>query len=190
MKHLFLSVAVICFFLLGNTAKAQEFGIKGGMSFTDLSNLSGNNRVTGHAGVFLNKRLDRFWSIQPEILYAGMGQRYYTINGDQRTIALDYIQIPFMFQVHPVKQFYFEFGPQLGFNVGANLKYADGDKIGIKDGYSSADVALNLGMGIDANRMLGFYVRYGIGLTDITLDDHRTRANRGVQLGASIKFPG
>ena len=110
MKQLCLGVALVFISLCGVKVNAQQFGIKGGVSFTDLSNFNGSNRVTGHAGIFLQQRIDRFWSIQPEILYAGMGQKYHTVAGE-RVVALDYIQIPLMFQVHPAKHFYFEFGP-------------------------------------------------------------------------------
>lgn len=72
-------VTVAGFFLLAltvNNTKAQMksmVGVKGGVSFTSVTDLNGKNRTTGHAGVFYHQELNKSWCIQPEVLYAGAG---------------------------------------------------------------------------------------------------------------------
>ena len=43
-------------------------------------------------------------------------------------------------------------------------------------------------MGYYVNRTAGFYLRYGIGLSDITPDDNYTYSNRVLQLGMELRL--
>jgi hypothetical protein len=103
------------------------------------------------------------------------------------TLALSYLQVPVMFQFYPVKQFYLEFGPQLGFLLSANVKH-NGDKTEVDDGYKKAAVSIGFGAGFQVTSMLGFYARYNAGLSDITKDDNRDYFNRVGQIGISIRL--
>jgi hypothetical protein len=125
--------------------------------------------------------------LQPELLFSGEGQRYWNA-GQEYTLALNYIRVPVMFQYFPVKQLYLEFGPQLGFLASANLKGTDGYRVNVSRDYNKTDVGLNLGIGVNATRRLGFNFRYCIGLSDITPNDNYTYSNRVAQLGASYRL--
>jgi hypothetical protein len=185
-KHI---VALCLCFLTVAGIKAQNIsiGVKGGLNISDVSGINGDNRLSGHLGVYLNSRLNSSWSVQPELLYSGQGQQYMYL-GNEYTLALSYLQIPLMFQFRPVSSFYLEVGPQLGFLLSANAK-RDDDKDEADDQFKKVDVGLNFGAGIMATNKLGFYARYNIGLTDINdvaiLDD---RHNRVGQIGVFFRL--
>jgi hypothetical protein len=186
MKKYVLALFVFCTVAISSQAQKMTPGIKGGLNISDVSGINGDNRLSGHIGLYLHSKINPMWSVQPEILYSGQGQQYVFLNNEY-TLALNYIQIPIMFQFHPVKQFYLEFGPQIGFLLSANVK--DGDnKQEVDDDYKKVDAGLAFGAGIQVTSLLGFYARYNIGLADITKGDNRDYFNRVGQLGVSIKL--
>ena len=172
--------------IAGVQAQRITPGIKGGLNISDVTSMNGDNRLSGHVGLYLHSKIAPQWAIQPEILYSGQGQRFWSGNTEY-TLALSYIQIPMMFQFYPVRHFYLEFGPELGFLLSANVKH-DGDKSEVDDDYRKADVSFGVGAGIQVTRMLGFYARYNAGLADISKDDNRDQFNRVGQIGLSIKL--
>lgn len=162
-------------------------GIKGGMSSGILSGFDGNSRISGHAGLFLHHTINRNWCFQPEIIYSGEGQRYFT-DGDERTIALEYISVPMMIQYYPVKQLYFEAGPQIGFLASAQDKGNGTAHINVKDDYSAAQVGINIGLGVNVTDNVGFYGRYQFGLTDVSRFDNIVDHSQVGQLGVAIRL--
>ena len=186
MKKYLLALSLFCIVAGNSQAQKVTPGIKGGLNIADVSGINGDNRLSGHVGLFLHSRINRNWSIQPEILYSGQGQQFMVVN-NEFTLALSYIQVPVMFQFHPVKQFYVEFGPQLGFLLSANVKNDD-DKVEVDDDYKKVDVGISFGAGIQVTNMLGFYARYNVGLADLTKNDNRDYFNRVGQLGVAIRL--
>lgn len=185
-----IGFTMLSFFAVVNHSHAQQqvhVGIKAGLDAADITNFDGSNRISGQFGVFLNAKLARGWRIQPELLYSGEGQRYWDGN-DHYTLALNYVQIPVMFQYYPVHGFYVEFGPQLGILASARDKGPDGYNHGVTGDYNKTEARLNLGMGVQATPQFGAYVRYGIGLSDITPDDNYTYNNRVFQLGITARL--
>ena len=110
MKKYVLPLVFFCLLAYSSHAQKVTPGIKGGLNITDVTGFNGDNRLSGHIGLFFHNRINRMWSFQPEILYSGQGQRYPVLIRDEATLALSYINIPLMFQFYPVKQFYLEFG--------------------------------------------------------------------------------
>lgn len=186
MNKFVLALSLLCIVAFSSHAQQLTPGIKGGLNIADVTGINGDNRLSGHVGLFLHSRINPKWSIQPEILYSGQGQQYVVINHEY-TLALSYIQVPVMFQYHPVKQFYVEFGPQLGFLLSANVK-DDNDKVEVDENYKKVDFALCFGAGFQVTRMLGFYARYNAGLSDITKNDNRDYYNRVGQIGVSVRL--
>ena len=182
----------VCFLTLiclsCSLTQAQQIipGFKGGLNVANISNLYGDNRISGHIGVFLHTSIAKQWAFQPEILYSGQGQKYWD-NG-RYTWALNYITIPLMFQYYPVHRFYLEAGPQLGILAAARDKGPEGYNTNIKNLFHKTDATLNLGMGYYANRQVGFYFRYGLGLSDLTPDDNYHYANQVLQLGMELRL--
>jgi hypothetical protein len=171
------------------TTKAQTIipGFKGGLNVSNLSNADDDKGISGQIGFFLHTKIARGWAFQPEILYSGQGDKYWDGN-DRYTWALNYVNIPLMFQYYPIRRFYLEFGPQLGILVSAHDKGPHGYSADISSAVKKADATLNLGWGIRATDQLGFYMRYGLGLSDVTRDDNYTYSNRVFQLGIDVRL--
>ncbi len=190
MKRLLFSVCILSAGLISQSVHAQQAGIKGGVSFTGVSALSGSQRTTGHGGFFVNSKITNNWAFQPELLYSAQGQHFTNELAQRRVLALDYIQVPLMIQYHPVPKFYLEAGPQVGVLVNSSTHDAGSgnDKNNVNDSYRKADVGINAGVGVNITNRFGIYGRYTQGLMDITKSNDTYRTNNGIQLGAAIKF--
>jgi hypothetical protein len=192
MKKLLLSAGIILFVASINSLNAQvkvQPGIKGGVSFSSLTNLKGDERTTGHGGIFVNTMLNSHWSIQPELLYSAQGQKYSDVNSKDNVLALDYVQLPVMLQYHPVPKVYVEAGPQVGLLVNAKTEGPnDANKVDVKDNFKKADFGVNVGLGVNATKNIGIYGRYNFGVMDVVKAQGIYRQNRNLELGAAIKF--
>jgi hypothetical protein len=187
-------VTVIFFLAVFNlsflTAVAQSaVGLKGGVNIASLSGFTGRSRISGHGGVFLHHTINRSWCVQPELLFSGEGQRYFS-NGTEHTLALDYVQVPIMIQYYPVPNIYVEAGPQVGLLISAQDKVDDFDEphSNVKGDFSSAQIGLGVGVGLKASEQILFYGRYNFGLTDVSVFDNIVDHSRVGQLGVAIRF--
>lgn len=161
-------------------------GIKGGLNSANLSGFHGEDRISGHVGFSLHHTINSHWCFQPELLYSGEGQRYFAGN-EERTLALDYIQVPLMIQYFPVRQLYFEFGPQFGVLASAQDKGSEGN-VNAKSDFTNGQVGINLGIGVKSNRTIGFYGRYTFGLTDVSQFDNIVDHSQVGQVGMTIRL--
>ena len=189
MKTKFLISAAAIFCLCLYTINAQvSAGIKGGVNFATLSGFPGENRVSAHAGLFLQHAINKNWSIQPELLYSGEGRSYIS-DGFKRTMALEYVQVPVMIQYSPLEKFYFEVGPQLGILASARYK-GEGDEpdYNIKNDFANTQVGLNVGVGVKLTYSVGIYGRYSLGLTDVSNFDDIVDQSRVGQVGIFIRL--
>ena len=205
MKKLFLGAAIG----LGSLAFAQQFGIKGGLNlsnitdsdseFADLNaNVSSKSKVGFYGGLFMNAPISENFSIQPEILYNNVGTKItgkdeMGNNGSIR-LNLDYISVPVMFQYKATPSFYLEAGPQFGLLVNSNLKTEiDGTSVTTnvdKDNFNTFDLGVGLGAGYWITPQLGLNARYVAGVTDIAKDNNSTYnyRNNNFQVGLAYKF--
>ena len=173
------------FFLLIVSAQFTP-GIKAGVSFAHLSGFTGNDRVGVHGGLFLHHTIDAHWCVQPEILYSSEGQRYFDA-GEERTLALNYIQVPVMIQYYATRQFYFEAGPQFGLLINAQDKGNDGD-FNAKSDFPTGQVGINIGLGMNFTHQVGIYGRYCFGLTDVSKFDNIVDHSQVGQIGLAVRF--
>jgi len=182
------SLALMSLFV--STVNAQQaVGIKGGVNIASLSGFEGRSRISGHGGVFLHHTINRTWCFQPELLFSGEGQRYIANTGEERTLALGYLQLPLMVQYYPAPQVYLEAGPQFGLLLSAQDKVDDeSGNINAKDDFTAAQVALGLGIGFKATEQLILYGRYNFGLTDVTRFDNIVDHSNVGQLGIAIRL--
>ena len=199
-----------------------RYGIKAGMNVSSLSNNNAwedqKSRVDFNAGVFATIPIATSFSIQPEILYSGLGaQQTYkesygnTTNGykskDKFKTNLSYLAVPVMFQYNFVPNFYLEAGPEFGFFLGGKNKgdyeeynYLGGVETKTTESYSdkikSSDIhTFNLGIGIGAGyyftNNIGITARYVAGLTNI--EKNRPSGSDAIrnnvfQVGLAYKF--
>ena len=183
---LVMLIAGSCFIF--NSADGQVIvGLKGGISSGQLSGFDGDNRISGHGGLFLHHTINSRWCFQLELLFSGEGQQYFT-DGEERTIALDYISVPLMFQYYATRQLYLEAGPQFGILASAQDKGIGTNHINVKDDYAPAQVGINVGLGVNVTPKFGIYGRYQFGLTDVSRFDNIVDHSQVGQLGVAIRL--
>lgn len=201
MKKLILGAAVA----MSSLTFAQQFGVKAGMNVSSLSDDSSlsdqGSKIGFNAGVFMNAPLAENFSIQPELLYSQMGDKYDQEFGGTtyaRSRHLDYITLPVMFQYNATPSFYLEAGPEFGLLVSAKNKYtneSENNTINESPNYKDDLNGFNFGLGIGAGYYftpnVGLTARYVAGLTDIAQDrpeNSDSVKNNVFQVGLAYKF--
>jgi hypothetical protein len=170
MKKILLTVVIASGALF--TAKAQDvtFGVKGGLNIAKLTNSNDTKvRPSIYIGGLVNIAFNESFSIQPELLYSGQGNKY-DIGNTNTTVTdkVNYITTPVMAQYHIVPEFYLEAGPQLGFLVASKVKSGN-VTLDVKDETKSVDFGLGFGLGYQFPIGLGIGARYMFGLRIETL---------------------
>jgi hypothetical protein len=125
---------------------------------------------------------DKF-NFRPGLMYTQKGAKLFGFETSQ-----NYLELPlsFVYQSNPMKGFFAEGGPYIGF-----LLSADSDGEDVKDDFSSTDVGLNLGVGWDFGKLM-VGVRGGIGISNLakndgTADEGKITNSNG-QLWFGVKF--
>jgi len=186
MKKLILAILIAGCATFAAQAQNLHFGVKGGLNIAQLTDFDGSgSRASGHVGGFVNFRF-RDWALQPELLFSGQGEKYEVIFTGERKVALNYINIPVMFQYYLLPQFYLEAGPQVGFLVSAKDK-GGSLTVDVKDTYNTADLALGVGLGFKLPMGFGVYGRHNFGLTD-PYDGIGDYKHSVAQIGVSYTF--
>ena len=190
MKRITMLVmgAVTSLFFMGVNGQTT-LGVKGGVSIADVSDNGYKPRVGFHAGVYANRMFNKHFAFQPEVLFSGEGQKY-TYNNLEHTWVLNYIQIPLMLQVYPIKELYLEAGPQVGLLVSARDKITgQNNKPDIKANFATAQFSIATGIGFRLVDRASIYGRYSFGLTDIMSYDPTIIQHSNVaQIGVAIRF--
>ncbi|MDQ0476377.1 MULTISPECIES: porin family protein [Chryseobacterium] len=201
MKKLVLSAAIA----ISSLTFAQQFGIKAGMNVSSLSTEEGlsdqGSKIGFNAGVFMNAPLAENFSIQPELLYSQMGEKYnQTISGTTyaRSKHLDYVTLPVMFQYNATPSFYLEAGPEFGLLVSAKNKFTNesanttiGESANYKDDLNAFNFGVGLGAGYYFTPNVGLTARYVAGVTDIAKERPSGSSavrNNVFQVGLAYKF--
>ncbi len=155
MKKLFL-VCMVC--LIGGTVSAQglDFGLKVGVNFATLSDVSEAETKTGFVvGAFAGAKLGDKFGIQGDLLYSQQGADFKL--GD---VDLSYVNVPVVAKYFVTDKFNIQLGPQFGFKIDDNIK-SDILEAESFDLTGVAGIGLHLPFGIRAD------ARYNFGLTDI-----------------------
>ena len=174
------------------SSSAIRFGLKAGMNVSNVSTMDMNSKVGFYGGVFANIPVVKDFSVQPEVLYSGVGAK---AKGDNDAkLNLEYISVPVMFQYNALPNLYVEAGPQFSFLVDARLKNSYSSQL-LKDGTKSFDFGIGFGTGYYFTRHIGVNIRYVAGLSDIVkvryqygYDRTGTAKNGTFQLGVNYKF--
>jgi outer membrane immunogenic protein len=188
MKKILLSVVIAACASLSIKAQTVTFGVKGGLNIAKLTDFDRSKTPPSiYAGGFANIALTEEFSIQPELLYSGQGNKYDDILHNEYTTKLGYINIPVMAQYHIVPEFYVEAGAQLGFLAGAKVKSGK-VTVDVKDDSKSVDFGLGFGVGYQFPVGLGIGARYMFGLTNVSDVDNVDHKNSVAQIGVFYVF--
>ncbi|PRB03609.1 opacity protein [Chryseobacterium sp. MYb7] len=194
MKKLILGLALVAgtftFAQKTSTSTAASspvrFGLKAGLNISSISNSDANSKAGFYGGVFANIPVAQDFSVQPEVLYSGMGAKA-KANSNVK-LNTDYIAVPVMLQYNLIPNLYVEAGPQFGFLISAKGK-ANGASVDVKDDFKTFDFGLGLGAGYYFTQNIGVNVRYTAGLSDIAKDNGGDASRNGVfQVGLAYKF--
>lgn len=170
-------------------------GLKGGMNYAGFSKHDGGKRISGHGGIFILTRFNAKWHMQSELCYSSEGQKYTftevvgeTQQETERIVAVNFVSLPVMFQYFAARNFYMEAGPQLSFIISAKDKGPGNEKLNVKRSLTNTQFAFNAGMGLMTGNKTSFYVRYCMGLTDLTLFDDNADYSRVLQAGIFFRL--
>ena len=96
-----------------------------------------------------------------------------------------------MAQFYVSNGFFLETGPQIGFNLKAEIKDEEsGTTFDLDDEIKSTDISWGLGAGYKTASGFGFGARYNLGLSSIAEESDVDIKNRGFQVGVFYLFGG
>jgi hypothetical protein len=181
MKRIMISALML---LLIKSAFAQhvEYGIKGGVNFSTISDDAAADTKTGfHLGGLAHIHLTRAFAVQPEIVYSTQGAEYN--NGKLR---LNYINVPVLGQYMFGNGFRLQTGPQVG--ILATSEFKSGHTETDVENYRRADFGWTFGAGYLTRMGVGIDARYNLGLTDVVKNNPNDLHNRVWQVGLFYQF--
>jgi opacity protein-like surface antigen len=192
MKKLLFALAVTAGTLVFAQEKAKSssspiaFGVKAGLNVSEVSSNDSKAKAGFYGGVFANIPVASSFSVQPEVLYNGVGAKS-TYNSDVK-LNLDYISVPVMLQYNLVPNFYVEAGPQFGFLISSKIK-GNGATVDVKDNHKGFDFGIGLGAGYYFTPNIGVNARFTAGISDV-VKNHTGSAirNNVFQVGLAYKF--
>lgn len=143
-----------------------QFGIKGGLNFSDVQTEIDTDGSTGfHFGAYTMIKASKV-GIQPEIQWSSLSSDL-TIGTAVSEFKTTYINIPVMVKYYVTGRFNIQAGPQFGFATVQELEDAAGNTIALEDELRGSDVSLAFGLGVDLPAGLNLTARYNLGLSNI-----------------------
>lgn len=192
MKKFFLGLAITAGTLsfaqekAASSASPVRFGIKAGLNVSSINDNDSKAKPGFYGGLFANIPVASDFSVQPELLYNGMGAKDRTYSSVR--LNLDYISVPVMVQYNVLPALYVEAGPQFSFAVSQKVK-GDGGSADVNEAFKNFDLGLGLGAGYYFEQRFGITARYVAGLTDIVENNPGDAVRNSVfQIGVAYKF--
>ncbi|WEK70786.1 MAG: porin family protein [Candidatus Chryseobacterium colombiense] len=194
MKKTFLGIAIAISSLTFAQQKAKassspvSFGVKAGLNVSTISGGDSKAKAGFYGGAFANIPVASSFSVQPEILYNGVGAK---ADGMQDLkVNLSYISVPVMLQYNALPNFYLEAGPQFSFLVDSKFKY---QSVSVKgnDYIKGFDFGIGIGAGYYITDNFGVTARYVAGVVDIAKKTGGVQPegkNNVFQIGLAYKF--
>ncbi len=210
MKKTFIIASILCF-LVASTGWAQNsgVGIKGGINLSSLTTGGNDDKNLNYGvlvGIFNKIQVTESVAFQPELLYSPKGVR---INYDESIIAdgetkfnLHYLELPVKLVYNLSDDFEFQFGPYIGFLLGANTT-TDADVLNIfeidsenelnRENFNTIDYGLSAGIGFDFNPLV-IGANYNLGLKQVAKEGKAPEKildnakNSVIQVYVGVKF--
>jgi hypothetical protein len=192
-KSFTLALLLVCISVISVSAQGVHLGVKAGANLfkVDGSSMSSQFNFGYNVGAFAEINFTEHIGIQPELLWNQTNYRtghsfsdIYPGGPDDVKGKLNYLSIPLLLSIRPVKLLSLQVGPQFGIlmsgdkNLGQNAK----------DAFKKGDLAMVGGAQLNlASFKLG--ARYVIGLNDINdLDSQEKWKNQGWQVYAGFRI--
>lgn len=195
MKTIYITIALMITSIISFNAQDRKnkstAGIKGGYNLSSVSfdGTSETDKLHGfHLGVFVESYIGNHLSIQPEILYSQQGYKIIDNSGTY-TQKLDYLNVPLMLKLYPVKSFFLEAGPQIGFSISHKETFDAGFVLyDTNEEFepSNFDWGVNVGAGFKSDAGVSLGARYHLGQSDIY--DNDKPKNRIIQIYLAFEF--
>ena len=169
--------------------KDSSFGLKGGYNLASVRNSNGDEtdqRQGFHIGFFRESYLNNFLSIETGLSYSQQG--YKIENSNYRlTQKIYYINLPLMLKLYPVKFFYLEAGPQIGYAI-SHKEEVETFGLSSTNTYepNSFDWGMNFGVGFKSEMGIVLGARYHYGLGKIY--DETSYYNNVLQFSLGFEF--
>ena len=180
MKIVYITIILLITSTLLTQAQDRKnkatVGIKGGYNVSSVSfnGTSETERLHGfHIGIYGESYLGKYVALQPEILYSQQGYKIVDDSGTY-TQKLDYINIPLMLKLYPVKSFFLEAGPQIGFSISHKETFDSGFVLyDTSEEFepNNLDWGVNVGAGFKSDSGISIGARYHLGQSDIYDED-------------------
>lgn len=217
-KFNLLLVAFFGFVAISSAQIEPIFGVKGGVSFTNLTadkDANGGNfggldspdtKIGFHAGLAADVKIAELFGIGGELLYSQQGTK---TEGTlpviktpySNTFQLDYLSIPVLAKVYPFEGVNVYAGIQPSILLTAKQKNKLGDKetsVDLKKEnndfavMNNTDISIPLGVGYRANESFSFDARYNLGTSAVfkANKDNQDFAskNRAIQVSVGYSF--
>jgi hypothetical protein len=163
---------------LSLTISAQSFGLKGGVS---ISNLSGedadyDSRTGFYFGSFLLMSEGNSIEWMPELIFQQKGA---TLNINNSTTILNYIDFGVNANFHINDELFLAITPYTGYLVSGSV---DGSSISEWNGVNRLELGTALGIGYKINDLFTASLNYKMGFTDVyeSLSARNTSFNIGI----------
>lgn len=192
MKRLIVfSVLVLSSFFVN--AQGFSFGPKVGVNITGLNGLQFDKGFdyAYHVGGFAEIGLSDKIALQPELLWSQTAVNpgftftspFSSSVTDLTKVKLNYISVPLLLNIRPVKMLSIQVGPQFGILLDAKNSTLNN----VKSAFKSGDFSMMAGVQL---KVLAFrlYGRYGFGLSNINDINEDTWKSKTLQLGIGLGF--
>lgn len=183
MKKLFLIAALVVASL---SASAQGVFIKpmaGGTLATLTGDVDNLKMKLGFAGgAELGYQFNDHFALTAGVLYSMQGAKFDS-EKTKYNINIDYLNVPIMLAVYPIK----EFGIKAGVQYGFLLKAKEGDD-NLKDFYNKKDFSIPVGISYEFEET-SIDLRYNFDLSDIYKGDLVKMHNSIITLTIGYKIP-
>lgn len=192
MKKVILGFAIAISSLTFAQQKASaspvSFGAKAGLNVSSISGGDSKAKAGFYGGLFANIPVASSFSVQPEVLYNGLGAK--ADGMEDLKVNLSYISVPVMFQYNALPNLYLEAGPQFSFLIDSKFKYQSAS-VKANDYIKGFDFGIGIGAGYYITNNFGVTARFVAGVTDIAKESGGVQAegkNNVFQIGLAYKF--
>jgi len=175
MKHSILFIVCILFSSLALAQTKTSFGMRLGLSQSNISNTDLENRIGGNAAFFFEARFNDKYALQPEIMFSRQGAKSSNLNAND--FRVDYLSIGLANKLFiiPNVGLHFLAGPSLDFDF-------ENNPVNVINGNSDSnvtpfDLSIFGGIGYEFPFGLILEARYKQGLIETDLFDFGFSSN-------------